>query len=416
MSTARQALAQAEDDLDTAQDAMDAFNQRIADGYYRNNERDENPGATFDTVELAALRAGVNKAEQAVADARRDLAELLDGPDESDRTAAQSAVTDLEITLEQQQRELAELEAGPDESDRTAAESRVTELQTTLELQNRQLAELAAGPKATDRTAVQTQVTQQEADLNRLKRQLAELDDGPDADELARLESAVALARERLDRAERELADASEGVDQVEQASLQAAADQARVALQSAQSRLARLEKGPDQATLDGLTKDVATAQQARDDLAETAGAADLALAQANIDAAAAAYDRALADVDKTMLLAPFDGIVRLVTIAPGEAAALDVRAIQIVDPYDVTVLGLVESNYIDRITAQSTAAVTLAAMPDQVFTAQVAAISETARTERGIISFPVRFNLTIPPGATPPPLHPGLVTVTIRE
>ena len=119
--------------------------------------------------------------------------------------------------------------------------------------------------------------------------------------------------------------------------------------------------------------------------------------------------------MDKTTLRAPFDGIVRLVTIAPGEAATLDVRAIQIVDPYDVSVLGLVESNYIDRITTQSAAEVTLAAMPNQIYAAQIATISDTARTERGIISFPVRFTLTVPQNA-PPPINPGLVSVTIRQ
>ena len=115
------------------------------------------------------------------------------------------------------------------------------------------------------------------------------------------------------------------------------------------------------------------------------------------------------------MLRAPIDGVVRLVTIAPGEAATLDVRAIQIVDPYDVSVLGLVDSNYIDRISVAAPAEVTLSAVPGRAYAAQVAEISAVARTERGIISFPALFNVTVPRDA-PPPLNPGLVSVTVRQ
>ena len=347
---ARQAVAQAENAVSDAQDRMDDFNQLIADGkYFTNKERNDNPGATFDVVQLRALRAGINLAEKDRDEKQRDLDELLAGPKESDRTVVVERVAELEAALAQ------------------------------------------------------------------LNLEMDDVRDGPNSNELERLENAVTLARERLERAERDLAEVEEGVDLVELARLEAAADQSRVALQSARSQRARLEKGPDQAALDGLIKDVATARQARDDLSETAGSADIALAQANIDAATATYERAAADVDKTMLRAPIAGIVRLVTIAPGEAATLDVRAIQIVDPYDVSVLGLVDSNYIDRISVAAPAEVTLSAVPGRVYAAQVVEISETARTERGIISFPALLNVTVPRDA-PPPLHPGLVSVTFRQ
>lgn len=350
LAMARQAVAQAETAVTAAQAKMDAFNQQIADeSFYTHQERNENPGATFNPTQLRALRAGVELAEKSLAEKQQDLDELLAGPKESDRTVVVERVAELEAALVQ------------------------------------------------------------------LNLQMADVQAGPNSNELERLENAVTLARERLDRAERDLAEAQAGVDAVELARLQAAADQYRVALESARSQLARLAKGPDQAALDGLVKDVATARQARDDLTKKVAAADVALAQANIDAAAAAYTRAAADADKTTLRAPIDGIVRLVTIAPGEAATLDVRAIQIVDPYDVSVLGLVESNYIGRISVAAPAEVTLSAVPGQVFAAQAAEISDTARTERGIISFPVMFNVTIPQNA-PAPILPGLVSVTVRQ
>lgn len=349
VAMARQAVAVAENAVSAAEDKMDAFNQRIADGYYTNQERNDNPGATFDIVQLRALRAGIELAEKELADKRQDLEELL------------------------------------------------------------------AGPKASDRAVVVERVAELEATLVKLNLEMDDLRAGPDPNELEQLENAAALARERLSTAERNLAEVKEGVDEVQLASLQAKADQSRVDLESARIQLSRLEEGPDEATLDGLVKDVAAARQARDDLTEKVGAADIALAQANIDAATVSYERAVEDVDKTMLIAPIDGMVRLVTIAPGEAVTLDARAIQIVDPYDVSVLGLVDSNYIDRIGAADTAEVTLSAVPGRVFAAQVDEIGETARTERGIISFPVIFDVTVPRDA-PPPTHPGLVNITVRQ
>ena len=52
--------------------------------------------------------------------------------------------------------------------------------------------------------------------------------------------------------------------------------------------------------------------------------------------------------------------------------------------------------------------------LADVELEAQVLEISPDAKTERGVISFPVEFAVVVPPGVAIPP-NPGLVTTTVR-
>ncbi len=278
-----------------------------------------------------------------------------------------------------------------------------------------EVSDLKSGPKEVDRSAAIARVVELEATLILLNRELNDALPGPDSDELRSLEAAVEIAKSRLSRADRDLAEAEEGVDQLELAKLQAAAGQARFTLESAQTQLARLEEGLDATKLDALTKAVTIAQEARADLAKEAEPADMALARATINAASTAYEEALKDVAATILTAPFDGVVRVVTISTGDAVTVDARVIQVVDPREVTVLGLVESNYLERIRVGTAATVAMAALPGVELKATVTELSDEARTERGIITFPVVFDVTVPPGVDLPP-YPGLVTTTVRQ
>ena len=350
LAGARQALAQAEADLDAAEEAFSAFQLRAIEGDFRSLAGGEN----FDVVQFNALQSAVSAAERAVETWTDEVADLATGPKEFDRDAAANRVLVLE-----------------------------------------------------DRLA-------------RLNRDLSDESAGPDQNHLALLQAAVNTARERLNSADRDLAEVEEGVDQLELARLQAIAESNRLALDSAQNRLARLEKGPDQAEQDALTQAVATARQAvvtaresRDDLAAGPDAAAVALARSNIDRVSVIYDNAEEDLESAILRAPIDGTVRLVTASAGDIVTVDARVIQIVDPTDVSILGLVETNYIERLNAGTPASVTLSALPGMTFDAQVSEVSGEARTERGVISFPVVFSVTIPPDVAIPP-NPGLVTTTV--
>ena len=285
--------------------------------------------------------------------------------------------------------------------------------QRSVETWQQEIGELQLGPKEIDRTAIQTRIGELEADISSLSRNLGDLLDGPDPVELNRLESIVLVAQERLNTAERDLAEVEQGVDQIELARLETSVESARVALDSALIKLTRLEEGPDAATIAALNQAVITAQETRDDLAAGPDAADVALAQANVADALVDYADVQGDLGDTVIQAPFDGLVRLVTIEPGDAIRVDARVIQLVGPNDVMVRGLVETNYIERVSEGTSARVTLAALPGVTFDASVESVSRDARTERGVISFPVLFSLTVPDDVEIPP-NPGLVSTTI--
>jgi multidrug resistance efflux pump len=343
LAKARTELAKAEVELDRVEDEFNEFQIRIYDESPSHLE----PGQNFDVVQFNGLRAAVDVARQSVDNWKKEVSDLL---------------------------------AGPDEIDRTAAIAHVAELQATLVRLNRELNDVLAGP---------------------------------DQVELSRLEAAVEIARARLNRADRDLLEAEEGVDQLELKLLQATAESARFLLESAHSRLDRLEEGPDQVMLDALVKEIESAREARDKLTEEPEPAEIALAEARIEAAETAYQQAQEDVANAILRAPFDGMVTLSTISVGDIVTVDARVIQLVDPSRVSVLGLVETNYLDRIVEGASAAVTLGALPGVTLDAVVKSVSDDARTERGVISFPVVFDVTVPAGVAIPP-NPGLVTTAI--
>ena len=350
LSQARQNLGAAETTLDAAQDRLDAFYVKIVNEEFH-QLRD---GQNFDVVQLNSLQAAVDAAQRSVETLKRDISEF---------------------------------EAGPKEIDRAAIETRIAELEVTLTTLNRELNDAL---------------------------------DGPDQDELNRLEANVLVAQERLNTAERNLAEVEEGVDQIELVRLETAVDTAMVALESARYRLERLEEGPDAATVAALaqavaafTQSVATARETRDDLAAGPDPAAVALAEANVADALVDYADVQEDLEDTVIRAPFDGLVRLVTIEPDDAIRVDARVIQLVDPTDITVQGLLETNYIERVTPGTAATVTVAALPGVTFDATVESVNQDARTERGVISFPVNFSVVIPDGVQIPP-NPGLVTTTV--
>ncbi len=277
-----------------------------------------------------------------------------------------------------------------------------------------ELSDLEAGPREVDRTGAAATVARLESEIERLNRQLRDELIGPDQTELDRLEARVLVAQESLERAERDLAELEQGIDQLRLASLEAGVESARLALEAAQSRLARLEKGIDQAVLTDLNQQIVTAQEARDELASGPDKAAVALAEANLDDAKFDYDEIVEDLERSRLRAPFPGMVRLVTVKPGDVITVDARVIQLVDPTNISIRGLVEANNVERIQVGTTGSVTMAALPGVELDAQVREISPDAKTERGVISFPVEFAVVVPTGVTVPP-NPGLVTTRVR-
>ncbi len=440
LGAARKAVADAEFSLDQAEDAVSDFadmhGESFAAALARRSEARAKLNDARDAVTdflplrneaIAALESSIAKTENDLDQARDNLRDI--DVDHAQRMAmARVRLAEAESLLENAEDAFAEfhvmlidgqfvgLEDGRnfDVVKFEALQAAVESAKRDVDVWETELTDLEAGPKEVDFTGARATVARLESELERLNRQLREELVGPDQTELDRLEANVLVAQETLDRAERDFAEIERGIDQLQLASLEAGAASARLALEAAESRLARLEEGIDQAVLADLNQQIVTAREARDELAAGPDAAAVALAQANLDNAKSDYDEILEDLEHSYLRAPFSGMVRLVTLKEGDVITVDARVIQLVDPTNISISGLVEANNVERIKVGTPGSVKVAALPEIALDAQVLEISSDAKTERGVISFPVEFAVVVPSGVTIPP-NPGLVTTTVR-
>ena len=439
LGAARKAVADAKFSLDQAEDAVSDFadmhGESFVDAVARRSqaraELKDAQDAVTDFLPLhneavAALQSQIAKIENELDDTRDELQDF--DVNHAQRLAqARVQLADAESKLEQAEDTFDEFHVRVIEGQFHSLDDgrnfdvvRFEALQAAIESAKRdvefwetEISDLEAGPNEVDRSGAETTAAKLELELERLNRDLREELVGPDQTELDRLETDVLVARDTLERADRDLAELEQGIDQLELASLEAGVESARIALDAAESRLARLEEGIDQAVLADLNQQIVTAREARDELAEGPESAAVALAQANLDNAKSDLDEVLEDLEHSYLRAPFAGMVRLVTVKEDDVITVDARVIQLVDPTNVSIQGLVEANNVERIEVGTPGSVTLAALPDVELEAQVLEISPDAKTERGVISFPVEFAVVVPTGVTIPP-NPGLVTTTV--
>ena len=440
LGAARKAVADAKFALDQAHEAVSDFAEMHGESFVaalsRRSEARANLNAARDAVTdflplhneaVASLKSRIANVENELDRARDDLRDFDLDHDQRIATArvrlaqAEAALEMAQETFDDFHVMLIDGQFNSLEDGRNFDVVRFEALQAAIDNARREvehweveLTDLESGPKEADLTGAQATVARLELELERLNRQLRDELVGPDQTELDRLETRVLVAQDTLERAERDLSELEQGIDQLKLASLEAGVESARLALEAAESRLARLEEGIDQAVLNDLNQQIVTAGEARDELAAGPDAAVIALAQANLADARSDYDDILEDLEQSYLRAPFSGVVRLVTVREGDVITVDARVIQLVDPSDIAVRALVEANNVERVEVGTHGTITVAALPNVELEAKVRSISGEAKTERGVISFPVEFEVVVPSGVTIPP-NPGLVTTTVR-
>ena len=119
----------------------------------------------------------------------------------------------------------------------------------------------------------------------------------------------------------------------------------------------------------------------------------------------------AVEDFQGATILAPFDGIVSLVNVDPDDQVDENSRVIELVDPSVVEVAGLVNAADVSRVANGATAKVTIGSLAGRVLSGKVIAVSISPRTERGVVSYPVKIRVEIPDGVQIPI---GLSSITV--
>ncbi|MBI4313156.1 MAG: HlyD family efflux transporter periplasmic adaptor subunit, partial [Chloroflexi bacterium] len=198
---------------------------------------------------------------------------------------------------------------------------------------------------------------------------------------------------------------------------------QAQDALKAAQDGMATLKAGPDPLELDVKVKQVTVAQanleKAEADLAEVLEAPDpldVELRQKDIAAAQAALDAALQRLEGATLKAPIKGVVTAVTIEAGQTVNANTAAMEVADTTVVEMDGVVDEIDVLFVKEGAQVVITMDALPGQTLAGTVSSIASAARTQQGVVSYPIRVQLQVPEGVQ---LREGLsatADIVIRE
>ena len=194
------------------------------------------------------------------------------------------------------------------------------------------------------------------------------------ADLILNGESGVQLADQEIELAEAKLAEA-----EVSLADLLADPDPVDTMVKQAAVRLARESLAETEATLGDYN--------AVDQL-------EIELRQAELVAARATLETAIADLERATLRAPFDGIVVAVNIEPDQQVNANTQAIEIADPSVVEVSGSVDEIDVLFLQVGAQAYVTLEAVANQALPGTVSSIASIGTSQQGVVTYPVTIRV----------------------
>jgi len=122
--------------------------------------------------------------------------------------------------------------------------------------------------------------------------------------------------------------------------------------------------------------------------------------AKSSLDMAKAELARANLELDKTMIAAPFDGIVADIFIKEGQqlsSMTYTNSAITLVDPKQIKMSGVIDEIDISKVKPGQEATIILDALPDKQVQGKVAFISPTGTVKAGIVSYKTTITLEDP-------------------
>ncbi len=306
-------------------------------------------------LEIAQANVAVSKAQQAVAQAEANLADLKS----PDLTNLRNAVQDAQDSVA-----ILQLQATLADHDTLAKSER--DLQYTVAWYQRRIAELQAlsNPNAEQTAEIaedQVTLAAAQADLARVQVQR----------ELARQSRAAELAKANvvLAEAQEALSEAQAGGDKLALAQAQLAVHQAEVALQAAQEARADLDSGAD--------------------------ATKIATAQAAVDKKRLALNDAEAALAGAQLIAPFDGTILQTNVNVGDQLTANTTVLTLANLKSLQVVASVDETTIRQISAGQDAAITFDAFPGQSFQGKVLSVPLQGSLQGGVMVYAVPVSLT---------------------
>ena len=251
------------------------------------------------------------------------------------------------------------------------AEVAVSDAESALELQRESLKDYLADVNAEpDQLLLESReraIETAEADLLDAESALADLMQAAAETDIQLADREIELAQGRLSDAEDALAD------------LLAEPDPVDVTVKQTAVRLAQESLAEAEATLEDYN--------AIDQL-------EIELREAELVAARATLETAIADLERATLRAPFDGIVVAVNIESDQQVNANTQAIEVADPSIVEVSGSVDEIDVLFLQVGAQAYVTLEALGNQALPGIVSSIASIGTSQQGVVTYPVTIRV----------------------
>lgn len=398
--------AQRQRDIVKAEQEITDAEERITDYLYDHSQLVVNAETARTSAELA-----VASAEDALSDYDEDF--LRDRRQRSlDIAALKARITSLELSMEQVRMRLDNINL--DYQDREAkARVAFQQAEVAVEVADDNVTDFLRDPipdydtrKPIDLDILDRLKTLlREAEVNLLSRENA-LNDLESSRQLEAEEgeSQLVLLQSQMDQAREDLDELETFVEEdLGFRRLSAAVDAARVALTQAEHDLSELQEGPDEALLAVMRRDVELARERREDLNEEPELLEIEVLEDTLVTVQTRIGEIHEEMGKLELHAPISGIVSLVNVAAGDLVTEDSRVLEITDPSNVAIDGIIGANDLPYVRVESAARVTIESVPGRRFQGFVADLADEPRTERGVVSYEVRITVKVPEGVEVP-------------
>lgn len=227
---------------------------------------------------------------------------------------------------------------------------------------------------------------------------------GPDNVQVSTLLVSVDGAKIKLQDAQKALDEAKRGPDPRELEILQGAIDSARARVQEAEGALSDVKRGPDpkelqvlQVTIDSARQRVVEAESALNKLLLGIDPAEKASLENAIASAELRLKQAGDNLERTVLKAPFSGVVSAVGVTAGEVAGANAAAVTLVDTRTVEVTTSVDEIDLPKLKLGQIVALTSDSTPGLRVAGTVKAIAPVATVQQGVVSYSVLLNVQGP-------------------
>ena len=231
----------------------------------------------------------------------------------------------------------------------------------------------------------------------------------------AQYESALAKSEANIDSIEQSLTDAQTALgdlfDEPESLDVETALMNIALAEQSLYDAEAKVEdleeqlaERPEPIDVEAAKQAIVSAQasliQAEEDweaMFDPTDRLQLALRESQLVSAQLALEAAEDKLESAVIVAPWSGLVASVSVSRGDEVNRNAAIVEIVDPLDVEVDGIIDEIDVLSIQVGDQAVVSMDALPAETLAGVVSTIGAGATNQQGVVTYPARVRMTVP-------------------